>query len=128
MTAGKFYLPMEIDTTFGEWLQFELNKRGWSQSDLAVKSKITPAQIGRLIAGTRNPGKESLNAIAKAFDISPVIVFQIAGFLPQDVDTDEIIENTLSAIKGLSKRDRQDVYEYALFRKQIAEQKSKYST
>lgn len=53
-----------------------------SQSDLAHLCGVTSAQISRIISGERKPGEKTLLGIAKAFKISPEIVFEKAGILP----------------------------------------------
>jgi transcriptional regulator with XRE-family HTH domain len=67
---------------FGEWLKSELEKRKISQKELADLSGITPAQISRIISGTRGAGEQALVAIARALRIPPELVFQKAGLLP----------------------------------------------
>lgn len=68
--------------SFSEWVQAELNSRGWDQAELARRSKISDAHISRIVSGGRKPGPDSLNAIARAFRLPPDEVYRHAGLLP----------------------------------------------
>ena len=43
---------------FTEWLQNELNERGWNQADLAKTIGSPNATISRIMSGSRNIGPE----------------------------------------------------------------------
>lgn len=68
--------------SFGEWIQAELNSRGWDQAELARRSKISDAHISRLVTGGRKPGQEATKAIARALRLPPEEVMRQAGILP----------------------------------------------
>lgn len=68
--------------SFGDWIQAELNIRGWDQAELARRSKISDAHISRLVTGGRKPGQEAAKAIARALRLSPEDVMRQAGILP----------------------------------------------
>jgi transcriptional regulator with XRE-family HTH domain len=68
--------------TFGEWVQAELNSRGWDQAELARRSNISDAHISRLVTGGRQPGQEAAKAIARALRLPPEDVMRQAGILP----------------------------------------------
>lgn len=68
--------------SFGEWVQAELNSRGWDQAELARRSRISDAHISRLVTGGRTPGQEAAKAIARAFRLPPEDVLRHAGILP----------------------------------------------
>lgn len=68
--------------TFRNWLKAELETRNLSQKELAEKSGITPAQISRIISGSRGAGDDAIVAIARALRIPPETVFRAAGILP----------------------------------------------
>lgn len=69
---------------FPEWLNDELQQRGWTQADLARKSGLTTAGISRILSGQRDPGPEALIAIAEALKLPPEHVFRKAGLLPEE--------------------------------------------
>ena len=77
------YDNMRNMTTFSTWLQGEMISRRWNNSRLAEESGLSTSMISLLLNGERNPGAGACNAIARAFEIDPVIVFQAAGILKQ---------------------------------------------
>lgn len=70
---------------FGDWIQVEREKRGWSQSDLSRYSGLHRAVISKIESGTK-PMPDTLSALAQAFKISPISIFRIAGLLPEGGD------------------------------------------
>ena len=75
-----------MDMKFADWVLSELKNREMSQADLAYLCGVTSAQISRIISGERKAGEKTLLGIAKAFKISPEIVFEKAGILPPSSD------------------------------------------
>ena len=73
---------MATSITFGDWLQSELNNRGWDQAELVRRSGISSAQISRLVTGGRDPGKDAIAGIARALRLPPEDVLRHAGILP----------------------------------------------
>lgn len=71
-----------VETDFVEWLQAELDKRQWNQSDLARAGGMTPGQVARVMAGTRGFGKDFLAGVATALNLPVEYVFRKAGWLP----------------------------------------------
>ena len=53
----------------GEFIEEELEARGWSQTDLAYILGVTPQAINPIISGKRRIGTEMAKALAKAFDV-----------------------------------------------------------
>jgi transcriptional regulator with XRE-family HTH domain len=74
---------------FAEWLQSELNKRRWSQSDCARAADLNRAVINKLLNGRCKPQPPTLVAIARAFKIPVETAYRAAGLLPVDADLDE---------------------------------------
>jgi transcriptional regulator with XRE-family HTH domain len=64
---------------FSQWLQREIEQRGWRQSDLARHSGIDSGLISRILNGERKPGIETCRAIARAFGLADIQVLDIAG-------------------------------------------------
>lgn len=73
---------MTNSLAFGDWLQGELNNRGWDQAELARRSGISTAQISRIVTGGRQPGRSSIDGIARALRLPPEDVLRQAGILP----------------------------------------------
>ena len=72
--------------TFAEWLEQELNKRGWRPADLARQADIPDATLSRILNNTRGAGPDACNAIASALGYPPVLVFRKARLLPPEED------------------------------------------
>ena len=51
------------------WLQKEIEKRGWTQADLADKAGIGGSVVSLILNGTRTMGPDSARAIAGALQI-----------------------------------------------------------
>ena len=80
---------------FAEWLQLEMDKRGWSQSDCARACDLNRAVINKLLNGKCRPQPATLMAIARGFKIPVETAYRAAGLLPPihagDETTQELI-------------------------------------
>lgn len=92
---------------FSEWLIGELNKRQWSQSDLARAAGTNPSSISHLVNRTRFPGKEICQAIAQAFGYPPDVVFRAAGLLPPQQDMDDETQKMLHLFEQMTPEDQE---------------------
>lgn len=75
---------------FAEWLQSEMEKRGWSQSDCARAANLNRAVINKLLNGKCRPQPTTLIAIARAFKIPVEIAYRAASLLPPNPDLDDM--------------------------------------
>lgn len=107
---------IKIAPDFGIWLNAELIKRDWSQSDLAKKSGLSRGTISNIMSGLRGVGTDSLNAIAKALQLSPSIVFQAAGLLPPAAEGGEEREEMKYLFSRLTPEDRREILELMRFK------------
>ena len=74
--------------SFGDWLQKEIEKRKWSQTELARRTGIAQGQISKIITGNRNAGPEICIEIAQALGISREEIFRVRGWLLSEAETD----------------------------------------
>lgn len=72
--------------SFSEWLLLTLEKKGWSQSDLARAAHISTGTISDVVSGRRRVGKDMATSIAGALKLPPEQVFRAAGILPPELD------------------------------------------
>jgi transcriptional regulator with XRE-family HTH domain len=96
---------------FSEWLQSELEQRGWKQSDLSKRSGINSGLLSRIINGERRPGVDTCTAIAKAFGMTDIQVLDIAG-LAHDSDHTKfnpIVEAAAAMLNDLSIEDQEEI-------------------
>jgi transcriptional regulator with XRE-family HTH domain len=77
---------------FSAWLQDEMDKRDWSQSDCARAADLNRAVINKLLNGKCKPQPSTLTALARAFKIPVETVYRAAGLLPPSADHDDTIE------------------------------------
>ena len=86
---------------FSEWLQAELVRRGWSQSDCARSANLNRAVINKLLSGKSKPQPSTLAAIARAFKIPVETVFRAAGLLPPNTDHDDSTQELMYIFKSI---------------------------
>jgi len=111
---------------FAEWLEKELETRGWPISELARRAEVSHPAISRLISGVRNPGPDLCRAIAKGLEISEEKVFRMAGLLselpmPED---DFTFAEVYDMMQRLTPEERQEILEYVEWRYRRAADKS----
>jgi transcriptional regulator with XRE-family HTH domain len=75
-----------VSTKFANWLQKEMDVRGYTGYDLAKKMRSSPATIYRILNGERNAGKDVCKKIAAALKIDESVVFYQAGITSRDPD------------------------------------------
>lgn len=92
--------------TFGDWLQNELQLRGWNQAELARRSRITTAQISRIMTGEQNPGPTVCQKLARALHIPAEDVFRRAGLLPPVKEQPEGTAELIYHFTNLNEEDR----------------------
>ena len=90
---------------FSEWLQIELDKRDWSQSDCARSANLNRAVINKLLNGKSKPQPSTLLAIARAFKIPIETAYRAAGLLPTS-DSDDATGELIHILKSLQSPQR----------------------
>ena len=91
---------------FSEWLQAEMHKRGWSQSDCARAADLNRAVINKLLNGKSKPQPFTLVAIAHAFKIPVETAYRAAGLLPPRADGDDTTEELIYLFKSIQSPQR----------------------
>ncbi len=74
-----------VDMKFNDWLLEEMKKRGWSQAELARRSGLTRAAISNYVSGQR-PNSVAIDKLAKAFQVSPSMLFEITSITKKVVN------------------------------------------
>ena len=117
---------------FSEWLISELNKRNWSQSELARQAKISRAVVSDYVNGKRKkPDETVLRKIAYALKIRPEVIFQMVGYLPPDEQETKTLAEINYLISTLPPEQQDQVYTFVRFlceTKGGYNAKAKYST
>ena len=91
---------------FSEWLQLEIDRRGWSQSDCARACDLNRAVINKLLNGKCKPQPVTLMAIARGFKIPVETTYRAAGLLPPSNDGDDTTHELIHIFKRLQSPQR----------------------
>ena len=96
---------------FLRWLQTEMNKRGWSQGDLAKHAGISRAAITHVLNRTRMPGPDFCRAMARTLGYPQEYVFRLAGLItdPLPPGTDPETLALAQMLQGLDPADREEI-------------------
>ncbi len=112
-----------------DWLENELETRGWTKAELARRAKINQSGLSMLFSGARGPGVDICQSLARALHFPPEEVFRHAGLLPPKIDKsplDSRIQHLVSALA--TEEDKRDVLAYVELRHRIAEERRSYET
>lgn len=107
-----------MDTSFEDWLQTELDERGWSQAELIrrSKNKIGSGSLSDIFSGRRKIGLDLATAIAEAFEMPVVLVLQAAKLIPPDHElTDEILK-IVHLLEKMTEEEQKEFLAYVRFR------------
>ncbi len=104
---------------FSQWLVSEMESRKLNQSDLARAVRIDQAAVSRLVSGKAQPSPDTLNSLARVFELPPIVVFRAAGLLPNDPDVDEEIEQILHEVDKLPKADQEEVLAFIRMKRNL---------
>lgn len=91
---------------FTQWLQMEMDKREWSQSDCARACDLNRAVINKLLNGKCKPQPATLLAIARGFKIPVETAYRAAGYLPPLMDGDDAAQELLHLFNQLQSPQR----------------------
>lgn len=105
-------------TYFSEWLQEELDRRGWRQVDLARRSGLPRQTINTLLRGRSEPRAETCLALARGLDLPAETVLMAADLLPegQVPDRDPSLQELMNLMKRMSEDERREILDYAMWR------------
>ena len=91
---------------FTEWLETEIRKRGWSQSECARACDLNRAVINKLLNGKCKPQPVTLMAIARGFKIPVETAYRAAGLLPPSNHDDDVTRELIHIFKSLQSPQR----------------------
>lgn len=111
--------------TFADWLTEQMNKKKWSNADLANAAGINRQVVWGWLNRGKQPTKEMLQAVAKALGIPIEQVYRAADILPPIKEDDEWIERIKNSVDQLPPEQKELVYEYAEMLKRLANGKKK---
>ncbi len=80
------------------WLAAEIDRKGWSLDVLDHKAGLSPGTASKVMSGTATAGWEFCLKVSWALDVSPEMLFHLAGLLP---DLPTSIKEEIEAISLL---------------------------
>jgi len=89
-----------------DWLLGEMEKRGWSQSDLARSANLNRAVINKLLNGPSVPRPSTLEALARAFRVPVEGMYRLAGLLPEISEAESFVEEVTHQIRMIQSPQR----------------------
>lgn len=102
------------------WLSQELERRNWSQRELARRTGFNHSFVSKTLAGDRSPSNEFCLKVAQVLGEAPEKLFRLAGILPPSDDDPTLVE-LIELARGLPPEDREELLKYARFRYQQQE-------
>ncbi len=96
---------------FAERLKLTRERQRLTQTELAKRSKLTPAAISQLEAGLREPTFSTIVRLAGALKTTPNDLIGIGG----EEQLDPSLQGMFRDVKGLSKDDAEKVQAFVNF-------------
>jgi transcriptional regulator with XRE-family HTH domain len=109
-----------------DWILKELEKRDWSQADLARHAGVSRAAISDIVSGKRGLGRDLAVAISEALDTPLEEVYRAAGLLPPKPEGDTLTEEGLHILIKLDEHEKQDAIRFLRMRLDVQEERGKY--
>lgn len=91
---------------FLEWLQKQIDDRGWSQNELGKRSSISGSHVSMVMTKRRPVTFEFCKAVADALDMPPEQVLRRAGLLDPLLPEVELEDEVINLLRGLSRSAR----------------------
>ena len=103
---------------FIDYVQGEMDTRGWTRAELARRAHVDPSTITRLLNGERAPTVDVVGAIATALKEPPLTLIKMAGLLPDGVPPypplqDASIREISDLLRDMTPDERVQVIDYA---------------
>ncbi len=109
-----------MENDFVEWIQSELNNRGWNNRELAKRSGLKDSTISMTLNRQNRVSFDFCLGIAKAFRMLPEQTLRQAGLLPpvSSVSDDALVQKIIELIKQLPASEKKLLLELAEWRYQ----------
>jgi len=99
------------------WLTQELERRKWSQRELARQADISRAFVNRVLSGDISASVNFCYKVAQALNEAPEKVLRLAGILPiSPTSENDTLQELIELAKNLPQEDQKEVLEYIRFR------------
>jgi transcriptional regulator with XRE-family HTH domain len=103
-------------TDFTNWLNDELIRRGWRQSDLVRATGISRSGISLLTSGQIRPAPQTVMQLSRVFKVPPDFIMRKVGYLPpKEEGSDPTLEEVNFKYAMLPPDKKQLVLDYLDF-------------
>ena len=92
---------------FAEWIENQIDSRGWKPADLARASGIRDSSLSKILNETRQAGPDVCRGIARALNLPEEYVFRKAGLLSPRRELDERGDRLLYHFDKLTEEDQE---------------------
>lgn len=86
---------------FGAWLQKQLNRRQWTQTELAKRAGVGQTTVSAWLRGARLPDALSCDKIADALFLSRDEVLARAGLRPVEHDDSDLVRELTELLRRI---------------------------
>lgn len=85
---------------FIDWIKFEMDARGWKQADFARASKVSTAQVARVLTRQQGAGGNTfIEGVARAFKLEIDEVYRRYKNMPQINERSEKVKRIVSKVE-----------------------------
>ena len=111
--------------SFSNWLNQEVEKRGWSFNELARRAGMSGAAVSKTMSGKTSVTWDFCASIAVALDESPILVFRQAGLLPiESQDALALRQELIDITQGMKSEEMAFLCGFARFLRSWEESKN----
>jgi transcriptional regulator with XRE-family HTH domain len=120
-------LRENMENTFSEWLINELQKRSWTQRDLAKQSGLHPSTINYIITNHRGLGLKSIHKLAQALGVPEELIIDKYENHRPSRESSDIISKACYVLRELPQRDKEEILAFIYLKRQLAEENGEYN-
>jgi transcriptional regulator with XRE-family HTH domain len=106
-----------VTESFHAWLRRQLQRRDWSQADLARRMNAATGAVSNWVRGERIPNPQSCERLADVLGEDPDFVLTLAGHRPPDPsDDDPRIGQLVTLARKMPSHELDELIKWAEFR------------
>jgi len=95
-----------MSTRFADWLNYEMARKGWTQAELARKSKLSRQAINYYLGGkSKQPDEFALQKLAEAFQVPIEDAYRAAGIPVTESKQDRWVGRMESKLAQITDED-----------------------
>lgn len=98
---------------FTDWLSTEMNHRNWGVRDTAQRAGLSHPTISDILTNGKQPSLDTVIALARTFNKSPVYLARLAKLLPEESGISPVMEEMLHLLGQLDPDDQEELIKIA---------------